>query len=170
MLPLRSPGPSRASPPARRPAVGNDLAFAISGPLDADLQRWTQRLYADFAAVHHWDLRTGATVYRVFLLPGCLEVDVAFSPASAFGARGPSWRLVFGQPAPAKPAAPPGHADLAGLAWHHALHARVSIERRRWWQAEQWIGALRTQILALSCRRLGHPPATPRARTCFRPT
>lgn len=51
----------------------------------------------------------------------------------------------------------PDSADLAGLAWHHALHARISIERRRWWQAEHCIGALRTHILALACLRLGHP-------------
>ncbi|MEV4764649.1 hypothetical protein AB0J89_18710 [Micromonospora chokoriensis] len=43
------------------------------------------------------------------------------------------------------------------MAWHHALHAWVSIQRRRWWQAEYWIGALRGHILALTSLRLGHP-------------
>jgi hypothetical protein len=47
--------------------------------------------------------------------------------------------------------------SLTGPAWHHALHAGVCIRRRRWWQAEHWIGALRGQILALACLRLGHP-------------
>jgi hypothetical protein len=46
---------------------------------------------------------------------------------------------------------------LAGLAWHHALHARVSVERHRALQAEHWIGALRTQVIALACLRLGYP-------------
>jgi hypothetical protein len=55
---------------------------------------------------------------------------------------------------------PGGRADpgnLIGLAWHHALHVRVCIERRRWWQAEHWIGAVRAQVIALACLRLGHP-------------
>ena len=38
-----------------------------------------------------------------------------------------------------------------------AAHARVSIERRRWWQAEYWISAVRDQTIALACLRLGYP-------------
>lgn len=37
-------------------------------------------------------------VYRVFLLPGWLEVDIGFTPAAQFGPRGPQWRTLFGQP------------------------------------------------------------------------
>lgn len=135
-----------------------DLAVATRDPLDTVMNRWTQQIYQDFAAVHHWDLPSGTTIYRVFLLPRCLEVDIAFSPAAEFGPRGPSWLLVFGQPVtPPQAAASTGYDDVAGLAWHRALHARISIERGRYWQAEHWIGALRTQTIALACRRLGHP-------------
>jgi len=134
-----------------------DLAFAVAEPLSTALERWTQHLYERFAAIHHWDLTAGPTIYRVFLLPGCLEVDLAFSPPADFAQRGPSWRLVFGQPSARAPTPPSNHTDLAGLAWHHALHAWTSIQRRRWWQAEQWISALRTQTLALTCWRLKLP-------------
>jgi hypothetical protein len=134
-----------------------DLAFAIDGALGTAMRRWTQRLYEEFAAVHHWDLPSGSAIYRVFLLPGCLEADIAFVPAADFGARGPSWRTVFGQPRHPRPVPPPSHEHLAGLAWHHALHARISIQRHRWWQAEHWISALRNQVIALACLRLGHP-------------
>lgn len=134
-----------------------DLGLAVDGPLAPAIDRWTGLLYRDFGAVHHWDLPSGSSVYRVFLLPGCLEADIAFTPAADFGPRGPHWRTVFGDAAPARPAAPPGPGDLAGLAWHHALHARVSIERCRPWQAEYWIGALREKVIALTCLRLGHP-------------
>jgi len=137
-----------------------DLALAVEGPLEPTLDRWTTHLYADFAAVHHWDLPSGASTYRVFLLPSALEVDIAFTPAAEWGPHGPTWRTVFGQPAPRPPGAPPqSRRDLTGRAWHHALHARVCIHRRRWWQAEHWIGALRTQILTLAALRLGHPAA-----------
>ncbi|MGC4869305.1 hypothetical protein ACLQ3B_28135 [Micromonospora sp. DT53] len=134
-----------------------DLAFAVSGPLDAVMHRWTRQMYQDFAAVHHWDLRAGSAIYRVFLLPHCLEVDLAFSPEAEFGPRGPSWRLIFGQSMPPQTAPPSGPDEMAGLAWHHALHARISIERGRYWQAEHWIGAMRSQTIALACQRLGHP-------------
>ena len=134
-----------------------DLAFAVNDPLDVAMHRWTQQIYQDFAAVHHWDLPSGSTIYRIFLLPHCLEVDIAFSPAAEFGPRGPSWRLIFGKSTPSPAATPTSHDDMAGLAWHHALHARISIERGRYWQAEHWIGAMRTQTIALACHRLGYP-------------
>ncbi|MFF0471122.1 hypothetical protein ACFYPX_27250 [Micromonospora zamorensis] len=31
------------------------------------------------------------------------------------------------------------------------------LERGRYWQAERWISAMRTQTIALACQRLGHP-------------
>jgi len=58
-----------------------DLAIAVRGEMGPALERWTGLLYREFAAVHHWDLPVGSTVYRVFLLPGWLEVDIAFTPA-----------------------------------------------------------------------------------------
>lgn len=134
-----------------------DLAFAVHGQLNEALERWTTRLYQDFAAVHHWDLPSGNTIYRVFLLPNWLEVDIAFTPEADFGPLGPAWRTVFGQTGQPSPGQAPGHRHVVGLAWHHALHARVCIERRRCWQAEHWISAVRDQVFALACLRLGHP-------------
>ncbi|HEX5493190.1 MAG TPA: hypothetical protein VFX70_01270 [Mycobacteriales bacterium] len=137
-----------------------DLAFAVRGPLGAALERWTGRMYRDFGAVHHWDLPSGSTVYRVFLLPGWLEVDIGFTPQDEFGPRGPNWRADFGpvaRPASTTPSDPADPSSLAGLAWHHAWHARVCIQRRRWWQAEYWISAVRDRVLALVCLRSGQP-------------
>lgn len=134
-----------------------DLAFGIEGSLDSAMHRWTELLYRDFAAVHHWDLPSGSAVYRVFLLPEMLEVDIGFTPAAEFGPHGPNWRTIFGHPAQAKEGPSPCRRTLAGLGWHHALHAWICIQRHRWWQAEQWISALRGQVLALACLRLGHP-------------
>lgn len=134
-----------------------DLMLGVEGPVDAALRRWTGLIDREFAAIHHWDLPSGSAVYRVFLLPSGLEVDIGFVPAAEFGPHGPSWRTVFGDPAPLTEVPPPSRRELAGLAWHHALHARVCLRRRRWWQAEQWIAALRGHILALACLRLGLP-------------
>jgi hypothetical protein len=133
-----------------------DLAFAIDGELPEALERWTQRLYGDFHALHNWDLPFGSTIYRVFLLPGCLEVDIAFTPTAEFGPRGPNWRTVFGETVELAPGAPPRPDDLVGLAWHHVLHARACIERDKPWQAEWLISGIRDHVLALACLRFDH--------------
>jgi hypothetical protein len=134
-----------------------DLAFAVTGDLASALARWTEILERDFAALHHWDLPFGSIVYRVFLLPGGLEVDVAFAPVADFGASGPDWRTVFGESVDRGPTPPPGRDDLVGIAWHHVLHARACLERGKPWQAEWLISGVRDQVIALACVRLGLP-------------
>jgi len=133
-----------------------DLALGIDGELSSALERWAELLYGDFGALHHWDLPWGSSVYRVFLLPGWLEVDIAFTPAADFGPRGPNWRTVFGQTVDVAPNAPVPRDELIGQAWHHVLHARACIERGKPWQAEWLISALRDHVLALACLRLSH--------------
>jgi predicted nucleotidyltransferase len=132
-----------------------DLGFAIDGDLDAALERWAALLYRDFGALHHWDLPWLTSVYRVFLLPRWLEVDIAFTPAADFGPRGPNWRTVFGPTVDVEHNAPVPERELVGQAWHHVLHARACIERRKPWQAEWLISGLRDHVLALACLRHG---------------
>jgi hypothetical protein len=134
-----------------------DLAFGIRGDMSQALLHWTSVVYTEFAALHHWDLPSGSSIYRVFLLPGCLEVDIAFTPESDFGPRGPNWRTVFGATVEVPTTEPPGRDDLVGLAWHHVLHARICIERGKPWQAEWLISGVRDHVLALACVRLGYP-------------
>ncbi len=132
-----------------------DLAFGIRDAIPAALARWTELLYRDFGAVHHWDLPSGSSIYRVFLTASWLEVDIAFTPVTEFGPLGPSWQTVFGEAVALVPSASPRLDDLVGRAWHHALHANASIERGRAWQAEYWISGVRDQVVALACVRLG---------------
>jgi hypothetical protein len=134
-----------------------DLAFGIRGELSAALARWTEILERDFGALHHWDLPWGSSIYRVFLLPDWLEVDIAFTPADDFGPRGPNWRTVFGNPVEVEQNTPVARDDLVGLTWHHLLHARICIERGKPWQAEWLISGARDHMLALACLRLGYP-------------
>ncbi|MGZ3666021.1 MAG: hypothetical protein ACXVDA_16245, partial [Ktedonobacterales bacterium] len=121
------------------------------------LNDWTHTLVDEFNAVHLFDLPAGASIYRVFMLPGCLQFDLSFTPAAAFGATGPKLRLLFGE-AVEKPYRPqPSPHELFGYAVHHALRARFCIERGRVWQAEYWLSAVRDYALHLACLRRDLP-------------
>ncbi len=132
-----------------------DLTLGIEGELAPAIERWTGWLYQDHGALHHWDLPAGAALFRVFLLPGLLEVDLGFRPAGDFGPRGPNWRTIFGEAGESRYPGLPSTDQVIGFAWHHLLHARVAIERKRWWQAEHWISQTREQVFALACLRFG---------------
>jgi hypothetical protein len=135
-----------------------DINLGIrGGGLKPALARWTGWLYDGFSARHHWDLPAGAAVYRVFLLPGWLEVDLGFRPETDFGPKGPHWETVFGEAVPAAPTPVSDVDDLLGHAWHHLRLARVGIERGRAWQALHWINGTRDQVIALAASRLGLP-------------
>ena len=58
--------------------------------------------------------------------------------------------LLFGEAVERMPMPKPSAQHLFGLAAHHALRARICIERQRFWQAEYWVTDLRNTALALS--------------------
>ena len=136
-----------------------DLTFGVAAgcSISEVLDGWSRRLIEQYKAVHLFDLPSGAALYRVFLLPGCLQLDLSFAPAAAFGAIGPQFRLLFGdaieQPSPA---APDVH-QLFGYGVHHAVRARICVERQRYWHAEYWISGVRDYALTMACVRLGLP-------------
>jgi hypothetical protein len=136
-----------------------DLTFGVADgvPVLDVLDDWTRRFVAEFDAVQLFDLPAGATIYRVFLFPGCLQFDLSFSPASEFGALGPKFRLLFGSAVERPFPGPPAADQLFGYAVHHALRARFCIERGRFWHAEYWISAARDHALSLACRRRDLP-------------
>ena len=132
-----------------------DVFLGVRGDIDEVIADWT----TDLGAIHHWDLRAGEAVYRVFLLESGLQVDIAFTPESSFAARGPSFRVLFGEAVDAPPPPSPAFADLAGMGWLSVLHAYTRIERGRPWEAASWIASIRDQTLALACLRHGESPA-----------
>jgi hypothetical protein len=136
-----------------------DLFFGVADhvAMAAVVADWSGYLYGELGALHHFELTVPGAVYRAFLLPSCLEVDLGFTPAGRFGPAGPHFRAVFGDEAQPPPVTPPDPGHLAGLGWHHVLHARNCIERHRPWQAEYWISGIRDQTLALASLRFGEP-------------
>lgn len=137
-----------------------DLTFGVADDLwiDEVLTDWTRTIIEEFDAAQLFDLAAGASIYRVFLLPGCLQFDLSFTPAAQFGATGPKFKLLFGQ-AVNKPHHQPTPAkELLGYAVHHLVRARICIERGRLWQAEYWMSAARDYALSLACRQRGLSP------------
>jgi hypothetical protein len=136
-----------------------DLTFAIANDVSVAevLNDWTHTIVDECDAVMLFDLPAGLSIYRVFMLPGCLQFDLSFTPAVAFGATSPKFRLLFGE-AVTKPHTPaPSPHELFGYAVHHALRARFCIERGRVWQAEYWLSGVRDYALHLACLRRDLP-------------
>jgi len=136
-----------------------DLAFGVleSVQIREVLEDFTRYMRSEQDALDTVDVVRDPWIYRVFLLPNTLQVDLAFAPASHFGARAPTFKLVFGDAAEPGHIPPPPAHELIGYGWLYALHARSSIGRGRPWQAEYMISATRDQVLALACLRLGLP-------------
>ena len=130
-----------------------DLAFALADGVElrTALSDWTAYMYEDLSAIHHLDVPSGAWLYRVFLLPGTLQVDLAFVPATEFRPLASTFKLVFGTAHEPRHFPPPSVESLIGLGWLYALHARSCIARARLWQAEYMVNGLRNQALALAC-------------------
>jgi len=136
-----------------------DLTFGVADNLSIldVLEDWTRNLVEVFDAAHLFDLPSGASIYRVFLLPDCLQFDLSFTPASKFGASGPKFKMIFGSSVEKPFTQPPPAQELFGYAVHHALRARFCIERGRYWHAEYWFSGTRDYALSLACRRRGLP-------------
>jgi predicted nucleotidyltransferase len=138
-----------------------DLTFAVADdvPITDVISDWTRQLEEALDAVPLWDVHVRARTYRVFLLPGCLQVDLSFTPASQFGPAGPAFALLFGEAGPtdSPPLAAPSH--FFGLGAVQAIHGRRCIERGRYWQAEQAISQVRECALSLACLQHGLDPS-----------
>jgi|SRR5579883_392073 len=138
-----------------------DLAFGIADPgaIPAVMADWTAHMYERWGALDHVDVPAGSWIYRVFLLPGTLQVDLAFVAAADFRPLAESFHLISGTAREAAPIAAPKAGSLIGMAWLFGLHARSSIERNRLWQAEYMVSGVRDYTLALACLRFGRPAA-----------
>jgi hypothetical protein len=146
-----------------------DLTFGIAGaPVDEVLDDWTRTLSDELGAIQLVDLVREPTIYRVFVLPDALQLDLSMTPAEGFRPAGPRFRLLFGETAAPDPDPPPRPKagdlfistpsiphDLFGWGVIYGLHARACIERGRVWQAEHYVGAVRDDGLSLACLREG---------------
>lgn len=138
-----------------------DVTFGVAtgNAIETVIDDWTQVLEREFGVLNHFDLRSGSSIYRVFLLPDGLEIDVSVTPEEDFGARGPNFHILFGSAQQVHATPPPDTGHMVGLSWHHIFHARSCIERNKPWQAAYWVSEVRNHTLALICMRLGESAA-----------
>lgn len=137
-----------------------DIAVGVDARWEPDdvLHDWSVHMYETFDVVDHIDVISRSTVYRVFLLPNTLQVDIAFAPHREFGAVAPTFRLLSGTVTEQPQSPPPDVGGLIGMAWLYALHARSSLARGRVWQAEFMISSIRNHVISLACIRHDLPP------------
>lgn len=136
---------------ALRLAVGDDPSTVANS--------WSVLLDDKAHPVAQMDLWSAGALYRVFLLPDTLQVDLSFWPHDRFAPHGPKFWLVFGNAnEPADSAAASPRASLS-RAWLYALHGRSSIARGRGWQAVHMTNGVRDQVIELACQRFGLPPS-----------
>jgi hypothetical protein len=135
------------------------LGVADEAKVDDVLADWTVDVECELQARRLFDLAFGPSIYRVFLLPGCLQVDLSLTPASLFGATTERFNLLFGEAVERERVSPLDQAHTFGLGVHHAVRAWICLERGRPWQAEYWLSSLRDEALALACFRCGLPAA-----------
>src|SRR5216683_1853734 len=59
-----------------------DLSFAVANDekIGEVLEDWTEKLVTEFEAIRLFDLPSGSSIYRVFMLPGGLQFDLSFTP------------------------------------------------------------------------------------------
>lgn len=150
-----------------------DLTFGIADVVAVPrvLDDWTRMLVDELDAIALVDLERDPTIYRVFLLPDALQLDLSMTQAAAFRPAGPRFRLVFGEIASGGSDAfvgslfigtPATTGHVFGWGVIYALHARACIERGRVWQAEHYVGAVRDHALSLACFREGEIPVQAR--------
>lgn len=137
-----------------------DLTFAVRDdvPVAEVLDDWTTKVTEDLEAVRLFDLVRAPIVYRVFLLPDCLQLDVSFSPASQFRPTSSRFRLLYGEagePLEGEHSSAP--EELLGWAAMYARDVRVSIERDQLWRAENSLSGLRHYALSFACSLRGLP-------------
>ena len=132
-----------------------DLAFGVrdAAEISAVLDTYTKRMYEEYQALHHLDVKSGAWIYRVFLLANTLQVDLAFAPQEQFGARANTFKLVFGKTGNISHDPTTPLEVYAGWVWLYALHVRSSLKRGRLWQAEFFVSGMRDYLISIACRR-----------------
>jgi hypothetical protein len=144
-----------------------DLTFGVSGEATVDevVADWTGAVSDELEGIFLFDVWRGPTVYRVFLLPGNLQVDLSFTPIGQFGPLGPDFKLLFGEAVENRAREPTSRLaetprQQFGLCVLYLLRARLGVERGNLEQAETYF-RLAAELLDGDEANLPAPPTGP---------
>ena len=134
-----------------------DLTFGVEGDsLDevvADLTHWLREHHQATVLI---DLPVDDTLYRVFLLPDSLQLDLSFTPGGKVRRASSRFQQLFGTHT-LKGSTPVDLEDLAGWAVLHCMSSRTCIARGKRWQALHSVNELRNLVLNMHCAQAGLP-------------
>ncbi|GAA0725756.1 hypothetical protein GCM10009430_31900 [Aquimarina litoralis] len=141
-------------------SVGNDdkwsdIDLAFGYEIDADINQilryWSKIMFESFGANKLFDMSYKESLYRVFLLPNALQVDLSFTPSDHFGAITDNFKLIFGNQRKREFKSLPEINSIAGYTILFALKTRTSIEREKYWQAQYYLTKCRENTMILKC-------------------
>ena len=130
-----------------------DLTFGVSDNIDLKelMADWSAVLEKEFRTEQLFDLVYEQSVYRVFLTPECLQIDLSFTPTSYFGAITENFKLIFGKEKERAKKKLPEAQIVYGYFVLYTLKSRSALERGRLWQSLGFLEAGREQLLKLAC-------------------
>ena len=134
-----------------------DLTFGIEGDsideVATDLTSWLCERHRASVLL---DFPVEETLYRVFLLPDSLQLDLSFTPGGRARSAGPRFQQLFGEHV-VTASTPVDPNELAGWAILHCLSSRTCIARGKLWQALHSVNELRDLILNMHCAQADLP-------------
>jgi hypothetical protein len=141
-----------------------DLTLGVSDEASVDevMTDWTSAIDTEFDGPHLFDVHAGPSIYRVFLLPGNLQVDLSFTPAARFGPTSPDFRLIFGKVMENRVREPMSRLaetprQRFGLCVLYLIRTRFSLERENLGRAEHYF-RLAAELLGDRTPSLPAPP------------
>jgi hypothetical protein len=140
-----------------------DLTFGVSGDsVDEVVSGFTRWLSEHHQASVLIDLPVDDTLYRVFLLPDSLQLDLSFTPGGRVRRASPRFQQLFGEHV-VTASTPVDVNDLAGWAVLHCLSSRACLARGKPWQALHSVNELRNLVLNMHCAQADLPVGFGRA-------
>lgn len=130
-----------------------DLTFGFNMEIEIPkiLLDWNELMAKKFGANVLFDLAFRESIYRVYLLPNALQVDLSFTPTKHFGAITEKFKLIFGEEKNRNSKPVPKLNTIFGYAVLYALKTRCSIEREKFWQAHYFLEKFKENIMTLKC-------------------
>lgn len=137
-----------------------DLTFGVKNDINISqiLNEWNDLMSERFDANVLFDLPYEESIYRVYLLPNALQVDLSFTPHKNFGAITTRFKLLFGQSSEREQKRPPELPNVFGYCVLYALKSRCSTERKKYRQSFHYLNELRNNLMILKCLTLKTNP------------